>query len=303
MIHHRFFTVLLLASASAFGQPGPAQLPPSILPPDAKVERLQDGFRFTEGPALAPDGRIFFTDIPNNRIHVYDPSTATISIHREQSGAANGLMFEKSGALLACEGGNRRVTRQLGSALPETVADTVDGKKFNSPNDLDIDARGGIYFTDPRYGKTDDLELPGEYVFYIPPGSGTAPITRVVDHLKKPNGIALSPDGKVLYVADNGDGSLHAFDVNAADGTLANGRLLSAEAPRCDGLCVDTTGNLYVTTKEGVKVFSPTGAPLGVIAVPETPANCCFGARGTKLLYITARTGFYRIQLAVDGLK
>ncbi|TLD69082.1 SMP-30/gluconolactonase/LRE family protein [Phragmitibacter flavus] len=292
---------LLTLTALAATLPLAAQLPATIATPDAKVELIQGGFKFTEGPAVSPTGQIYFTDIPNNRIHVYDPVSKKLEIHRENTGAANGLMFDSTGALIACEGGNRIVTRQVFGEEPKPIATAWNGKKLNSPNDLDIDLKGGIYFTDPRYGKGDNREIDIEAVYYLPPNGGE--VIQVVSDLKKPNGIALSPDRKTLYVADNGAGSLHAYDVNDTDGTLTNARLISPEVPGCDGMCVDTSGNLFVTTKEGVKIFTPTGTHLGTIAVPEGPANCTFGAQGTKTLYITARTGFYQIQLGVDGLK
>ncbi len=277
-------------------------LPEKLMPAGSQVELIKDGFKFTEGPALSPDGAIFFNDIPNNRTHRYDPATGEVTVAREDTGAANGLAFDAQGALLACEGGNRVVTRQMPMSNIETIASDCDGKKLNSPNDLDIDQKGGVYFTDPRYGKKDDVEQPTEGVYYLPAGGG-AKVVRVIDSLKKPNGISLSKDGKTLYIADNGDGSLHAFDVNAADGTVSNGRLLSAEAPVCDGMCVDALGNLYVTTSEGVKVFTADGKHLGTIVVPLAPANCAFGAKGTKTLYITARGGFFKVKMAVDGIK
>ncbi|MGC3992227.1 MAG: SMP-30/gluconolactonase/LRE family protein [Chthoniobacteraceae bacterium] len=297
----RFLPLLLLATSVAAEPPISPALPATILPKDAKVELLQSGFKFTEGAALAPDGRIFFNDIPNNRTHVYNPATGEITVHREDTGAANGLKFDATGALLSCEGANRMVTRQPAAADLETIAREYEGKKLNSPNDLDLDAKGGIYFTDPRYGKTDDLEQPCEGVYYLPPGGGK--LLRVVDSLKKPNGLAISKDQRVLYVADNALGSVHAFDINPADGTVSNGRVLTAEAPVNDGMTVDKNGNLYVTTKEGVKVFNTEGKHLGTIIVPEVPCNCAFGAKGSKTLYITAQTGFYKIQTAVDGLK
>lgn len=297
----RVVTCCLLSFAVSSQAENPA-LPSSILPEGSKVELIKDGFKFTEGPALSPDGRIFFSDIPNNRIHVYDPKDQSVNIHREDTGGANGLMFDANGALIACEGSNRLVSRQAPQAGVETVAEAFDGKKLNSPNDLDIDAKGGIYFTDPRYGKNDDREIDVEAVYYVSPDG--AVVTQVAKDFVKPNGIALSPDKKTLYVADNGSGKLHAYDVNAEDGSLSNGRVISEAAPVSDGICLDTKGNIYVTVKdEGVKVFAPDGKHIGTISTPEPPANCAFGAKGTKTLYITARTGFYKVVLGVDGLK
>lgn len=298
MKHAFLLPTLLLSTLLHAGSPN---LPATIAAPDAKAELIQGGFKFTEGPAVSSTGQIYFTDIPNNRIHVYDPATKKLEIHRENTGGANGLMFDKSGALIACEGSNRIVTRQVFGEEPKPIATSWKGKKLNSPNDLDIDLKGGIYFTDPRYGPNDDREIDIEAVYYLPPNGGE--VIQVVSDLKKPNGIALSPDRKILYVADNGVGTIHAYDVNANDGTVSNGRLFTDAAPLNDGFCLDTTGNLYVTTKEGIKIFAPNGSHLGTIEVPEMPANCAFGVQGSKTLYITAKTGFYQIQLGVDGLK
>lgn len=279
-----------------------------IVPDGAKAELLQGGFKFTEGPALAPDGRIFFSDIPNNRIHVYDPASGQIAVHREDTGGANGLMFHADGSLLACEGGNGQVTVQKGSGEARPVAKERNGARFNAPNDLDIDARGGIYFTDPNYRK-EPLAQDKEAVYYIAPGwePGKATVTRVVDDCVKPNGVIISLDGKTLYVCDNGANKVRAYDVDPQTGACSNGRdfaSMEEGQPRGgDGMTIDEAGNLYVTAQKWVWVFSPEGKTAAKIEVPENPANCVFGAKGTKSLYITARTGFYKIKLNRDGRK
>ena len=138
-----------------------------VVPDGVEVEKVADGFRFTEGPAPGRDGRVYFSDIPNERIHVLDPTGGTVAVHREKSGRANGLMFAPSGALIACEEGTRRLTRQLGKSI-SVLADRYDGKRLNSPNDLVLDGKGGIYFTDPRYGDRDDMEMEIEGVYSRP---------------------------------------------------------------------------------------------------------------------------------------
>jgi sugar lactone lactonase YvrE len=137
-----------------------------VVPAGETVRKLADGFKFTEGPAWSRSGRIYFSDIPNERIHIHDPATGETTIHRESSGRANGLMFTPSGALLACEGGNRRLTRQFGETIA-VLAERFEGKRLNSPNDLVMDGQGGTYFTDPRYGKRDDMEMDVEGVYAI----------------------------------------------------------------------------------------------------------------------------------------
>lgn len=172
-----------------------------ILDPNEPIRKLGGGFTFTEGPAPGPEGNIYFSDIPNERIHKYDVKTGKISVHREGSGRANGLMFAPSGALYACQGGSRQLTRQDASGEITVLAESYDGKKLNSPNDLAIDGKGGVYFTDPRYGNRDDMEMDIEAVYYLP---RRGKLKRVVDDLVRPNGVLLSLDRKHLYVADNG---------------------------------------------------------------------------------------------------
>jgi sugar lactone lactonase YvrE len=282
---------------------------PAPVPENAKVELVQGGFKFTEGPALARDGLIFFTDIPNNRIHIYDPASGQITVHRENTGGANGLMFTPTGALLACEGGNRLVTRQVGTGEPAPIAKEYNGTTFNAPNDLDLDGKGGIYFTDPNYRKeapTQDKEA----VYYIATGKGNAQgakITRVVDDCVKPNGVIVSLDKKTLYVCDNGANKVRSYGIDPKTGACSNGRdfarMEEGQARGGDGMTIDERGNLYVTAQNFIWVFSPEGKTLAKIEVPEGPANCVFGAKGTQTLYITARTGFYKVKLAVDGRR
>lgn len=295
----------------AKGSPGPAaaKAPPSPIPEKLEVRQVATGFKFTEGPALAPDGRLFFNDIPNERTHIFDPSTGEVTLHRENTGKANGLMFLPSGALVACEGGAGRMTRQYGDEIA-AFATELDGKPFNSPNDVDIDGKGGIYFTDPAYGKKpEDIQIGGEFVYYATADkkyfNKPAKIRRVVDSLVRPNGVLVSNDHQTLYVVDNGSNSLWAFDIQQ-DGGVANGRKLchfrAGEEKGGDGLTSDEFGNLYVAA-QGIYVISPEGKHLGVIEVPERPANCVFGPKGSRTLYITARTSLYAVELNVDGRR
>ena len=273
----------------------PKPAPGTEIFPDDKIEivQLADGFKFTEGPAVGPDGRIFFNDIPNERTHVYDPKTGQTTIHREPSGRANGLFFAPNDALIACEGGARRVTLQQGGEIV-TLADQFDGKKLNSPNDLVIDSIGGIYFTDPRYGKRDDMELDTEAVYYI---NRRNKITRAADGFTRPNGLIFSPDYKILYIADAGAKEILAFDVTG-DGKLGNRRKFADVGS--DGMTMDQAGNVYVTFGGEVIAFSPDGKELDRVKPPEGPANCLLV--GTTM-YVTARKGFYAIKnCGIPGL-
>jgi sugar lactone lactonase YvrE len=294
--------------ADEFESATEASLPADVVPADAKVELVQGGFKFTEGPALAKSGKIYFSDIPNNRIHVYDPESGRIDVHRENSGAANGLMILPTGGLVACEGGNGQVTVQVGNGDATPIAKEYDGKRFNAPNDLDFDGKGGIYFTDPNYGKN-PLSQDKEAVYYIAAGkvAGKGKVTRVVDDCVKPNGVIVSLDKKTLYVCDNGANKVRAYDIDPKTGACSSGRdfaRMEEGAPRGgDGMTIDESGNLYVTAQKWVWVFSPEGKTIARIEVPENPANCVFGAQGTSTLYITARTGFYKVRLNRDGRK
>jgi len=261
----------------------------------SEVKQIATGFKFTEGPAVAPNGDIYFTDIPNNKIHIWSPKEQ-LSTYRENSGGANGLLFDSKGNLLICEGGNRRLTLINPKGKVTILADKFKGKKLNSPNDLWIDPKGGIYFTDPRYGKRDNLEQNGEHVYYLPPNGGA--IKRVIDDMVRPNGIVGTTDGKKLYVADHGGKKIWSYNIDN-DSTLTNKKLFATEGS--DGMILDSKGNLYLTT-DAVLVYNPEGKLLWRIEVPERPANVCFG-KDEKTLFITARSSLYAIRLNISQEK
>lgn len=265
-----------------------------LIAPGAKAEQLADGFAFTEGPARDAQGNIYFTDIPNARIHKWSLD-GKLSTFRENSGGANGLFFDRSGNLLACEGGNRRVTSLAPDGQVTVLADAYDGKKLNSPNDLWIDPKGGVYFSDPRYGGQEGLEQDGFHVYYLPPER--KPLVRVIDDLVKPNGVVGTADGKLLYVADAGGGKTYVYRVQR-DGTLT-GRKLIAQVG-ADGMTLDEHGNLYLA-RDVVHVYSPQGQKLTEMAIPEAPSNVCFGGADRRTLFITARKGLYAIRMNVSG--
>ena len=175
------------------------------------------------------------------------------------------------------------------------LADSFEGKKFNSPNDLWIDPHGGVYFSDPRYGNMEGLELPGFYVFYLAPDRKT--LTRVIDDMVKPNGVLGTADGKQLYVADAGGGKTYVYAIQP-DGSLADKKLFAAQGS--DGLARDEQGNIYLTGG-GITVYSPDGEKIESIAVPEGPANLKFGGPDKKTLFITARTSLYSVPMNVKG--
>lgn len=303
------FTATLLLGAHAAAQPAtsqPATKPAdrglsTLLAPGATVEKVAGDLGFTEGPLWMPEGYLLFTDIPRNRIMRWHP-TEGLSIFREPSQQANGLLRDRSGRLVAAEHAARRVSRTMPDGAIVTLVDKHEGKRLNSPNDLAEARDGSLYFTDPPYGlpqqkEGKELEINGVYRL-APDGA----LTLIASDFERPNGIGLSPDGKTLYVADTARQHVRAFDVQA-DGRLANGRVFGETKPwpgaqgGPDGLKVDARGHVFVTGAGGVWVFDAAGKPLGVIETPETPANCAFGDADGKTLYITARTSVYRIRL------
>jgi gluconolactonase len=293
---------------------------------ESKLETLWADGEFTEGPAVAPDGSILFSDIGTS-IYRFDPQTKQTALFRQPSGRSNGLMFDAKGRLIACEGantgGNRRISITEGiegarDGKVRTLSDNFEGKRFNSPNDLAIDGKGNVYFTDPRYVGDDPRDLDFEAVFLVAPNGKTTIATRDV---QKPNGILVAPDGKTVYVADNhptGKRQLLAFTVQG-DGTLAHKRVLFdfASGRGIDGMTLDKQGNIFATAgtaeKAGIYVFSSAGKPLAFIPAPGDPTNCVFGS-GTDAssLYITASTGpkkngvdpkfgLFRVKLKTSG--
>jgi sugar lactone lactonase YvrE/L-ascorbate metabolism protein UlaG (beta-lactamase superfamily) len=268
----------------------------SVVAPGAKVKKLAGGFSFTEGPAADAKGNIFFSDIPNNRIHKWSLD-AKLSTFRENSGGANGLYFDKDGNLLACEGGGRRLVSIDPQAKVTVLAEKYENKRFNSLNDLWIDPKGGIYFTDPRYGRRDDLEQDGEHVYYLSPDRKK--LIRVIDDMVRPNGIIGTPDGKLLYVTDHGGKKTFVYTINK-DATLSNKRLFAPEGS--DGMTIDNEGNVYLTT-DVVAVYNKNGQKIETIEVPERPANVSFGGKDKRTLFITARTSLYSVKMRVKGAE
>ena len=268
----------------------------SVVAADAKMEKLADGFKFTEGPAADAKGDVYFSDIPNNRIHKWSVETKKLSTFRENSGGANGLYFDKKGNLLACEGGGRRLVSIDPNGTVTVLAEAYEGKKFNSLNDLWIDPKGGVYFTDPRYGGRDGMEQDGEHVYYLSPDRKK--VIRVISDMVRPNGVIGTRDGKTLYVADHGGKKTFAYTINK-DGTLSDKKLLAPEGS--DGMTIDNEGNVYLTTN-AIAVYNKNGEKIETIEVPEGPANVTFGGKDKQTLFITARTSLYAIRMRVKGL-
>jgi gluconolactonase len=268
----------------------------SLVAPDAKVEKLADGFKFTEGPIADAAGNVYFVDIPNNKILKWSID-GKLTTFRENTNGANGEDIDEKGNLYVCEGGGKKISKIDPSGNVTVLCDNYKGKKFNAPNDLWRDKKGGIYFTDPGYSKGKS-ELDGSYVFYLPPDA-KEPII-VVSDMSGPNGIVGTKDGKLLYVADYSGRKTFVFKVNE-DGTLADKKLFVPIG--ADGIELDELGNLYLTdlSGKGVIIVNSEGKKTGYISVPNSTSNICFGGKDGKTLFITARDSFYSIQMNVKG--
>ncbi len=267
----------------------------------AKLEKLAEGFSFTEGPATDKDGNVFFTDQPNDRIVRWDATTRTVSDWLKPAGRSNGMFFDAQGNLLACAD----ELNELWSIAPDKTVSVLvknfDGKLLNGPNDLWIRPDGGIYFTDPLYKrpywKRDPaMQQDGQHVYFR--GTGQSTVRRVATDLTQPNGIRGTVDGKTLYVADIGASKTYAYDIQP-DGSLTGKRLFCELGS--DGMTLDAEGNLYLTGR-GVTVFDPSGKQFERITVPEPwTANVAFGGKDRKLLFITAGKAVYGIAMRVRG--
>jgi gluconolactonase len=280
-----------------------------IVSSSAKIEKLADGFGFLEGPIWSKEGYLLFSDIPKNTIHKWEPN-GKVSVFRQPSNNANGLFYDQQGRLVMCEHGSRQVTRMEKDGKITVLADKYEGKRLNSPNDLVVKSDGAIYFTDPPWGlqKTDDspdkeLVMNGVYRLH----NGKLQVVEALMH--RPNGLAFSPDEKYLYVGNvlNNKEVWHRYEVQN-DGTLRNGKIFFDASKHDvrgnpDGLRVDVKGNLYATGPGGIWIISPEGKALGRVEFPELPANCAWGDKDGKTMYVTARTGLYRIRFNNEGVR
>jgi len=278
--------------------------PDEVVEPLETVEKLWDRGTFTEGGATAADGSILFSDI-GDRIMRFNPSTGDTTVFREPSGRSNGMIFDAEGRLIVAEGANtgggRRISITGLDGECRTLADRYEGKRFNSPNDVAIDPKGRVYFSDPRYVGDEPRELDFEGVFRVDPDGRVA---RLETTAKKPNGLVVSPDGKTLYVADNGPDrrALLAVDLDEK-GDASNPRVLQdfGKDAGIDGMTVTTDGRIVAATPQGAAVFSAEGRRLALIPTPEAAANVEFGGDGGTTLYIFAGPSVYRIATTMTG--
>ena len=272
----------------------------ALIAPGAKVEKLAEGFKFTEGPAADSKGNVYFTDQPNDRIMLYT-TDGKLTEFMKPAGRSNGLCFGPDGKLWACaDGQNELWAIDVDTKKHTVVLKDYNGKLLNGPNDLWVRADGGLYFTDPfykrDYWKRGPKEQDTQGVYFLAPDGKT--LTRVAADLKQPNGVIGTPDGKTLYVADINDRKTYSYAIQK-DGTLTDKKLFCEMGS--DGMTLDEKGNVYLTGR-GVTVFDKAGKKVTQIDVPEGwTANVCFGGADMKTLFITASTRLYGLQMNVKG--
>jgi gluconolactonase len=275
---------------------------PGVVAPGVESELVQEGFTFTEGPVGTADGGLYFSDIRVNRVFHLD-AAGKITVARENTNGTNGIALTKEGDLLFAEGGGPRISKRGRDGTISTVTDRFEGKPFLSPNDLIVDARGGIYFTDPGPRPV----VPGRptYVFYLPAGA-KEPIA-IDTQVPRPNGLTLTGDGRTLIVDDTLNPTVYAYDIQA-DGTVKNKRTFaqlrdipSGAESGADGMAIDRDDRVYITTVAGVQVFDAAGRYLGTIKSARQGANVAFAGPDKRTLYITAREGLYRIKTLAQG--
>jgi gluconolactonase len=264
---------------------------------EIKTEKVAGGYTFTEGPVWSREGFLLFSDVPNQRIWKIVPGEQPV-VFRENSNRTNGNTYDSKGNLYSCEGGAWRVTRTDKKGKIEVVASEYQGKHFNAPNDIVVSRNGHVYFTDPAFGQQADTRVLDFFgVYHVTPRGEVSLVSKPTG---RPNGIAISPDGKLLYVANSDDRNVVAYDLDRS-GNTSNERVVIKDVEGVpDGIRLDEKGNIYVTAK-GVAIYSPQGKLLHTIETPETPANCAFGDPDFMTLYITARTSVYRVRMPVKG--
>ncbi|OQW96306.1 MAG: hypothetical protein BWK77_05340 [Verrucomicrobia bacterium A1] len=286
--------VALLQAATASAGLG------ALVAPDAQPAVLGSGYGFCEGPAADGAGNVYFSDGRTNAIHRYTPGKP-VALFTGDSFDANGMMFNANGELVVCEGAAFRVVAiDVKSGRRRVLAGGGTTREFNEPNDLAVDRQGGFYFTDPNYRHRGQPPVRKEDVYHVSPDGAVTCVSTVC---KKPNGILLSPDGRTLYVADNGGKCIYRYDVTGP-GRLANEKMWIDLGAGPDGLTLDARGNLYVACGPvGVKVHAPDGSPLGILAPGVYASNVVFGGPDFKTLFITSKDKFLGLPMKVEGVR
>ncbi|GAA3962576.1 SMP-30/gluconolactonase/LRE family protein [Pedobacter ginsengiterrae] len=293
----KYFSILLFLALSISSY---AQSNYPIFVQDS-LKLISAQFEFTEGASVDKDGNVFFTDQPNDKIWKYDIN-GKLSLFMDKSGRANGTYFDKQGNLIVCADENNQIWSIDKNKKVKVLFSDYEGKKVNGPNDIWLDTKGGIYFTDPYYQRDywtrKTSEMDGEKVYYLPKGKKNAML--VADGLVRPNGIVGTPDGKFLYVADRIADVTYKYQINS-NGLLSNRQLVLKQGS--DGMTLDSNGNIYITGK-GVDIYNPNGEKIGHINVPENwCGNICFGGKNKDVLFITASKSLYSIKTNAKGVE
>ncbi|WP_410584681.1 SMP-30/gluconolactonase/LRE family protein [Amycolatopsis sp. lyj-108] len=275
---------------------------------DEWMRRLHTGCRWTEGPAYFPAGRyLVFSDIPNDRVLRWDETTGAVGVFREPAGFHNGHTVDRQGRLVSCEQGNRRVTRTEHDGTTTVLAETYQGKKFNSPNDVVESSDGAIWFTDPSYGIDSDYEghqaeseIGACHVYRADPVDGSVRI--VADDFSRPNGLAFSLDETRLYIVDTRQNPSHIRVFSVADGRLSGGEVFAtSDAGGFDGVRLDAAGRVWAAAHDGLHCFAPDGTRIGKLRVPEVCSNLTFGGPRRNDLFITASSSVYTLRVNFSG--
>ena len=295
-----FILLLVLVGCAGTAEPPPPP-PVSIIAEGATLQLVDSSFIFTEGPAVDAEGNVYFTDQPNNRIHKWSTNGA-VSTFMENAGRSNGLYFDDAGNLLAAADETNQLWSITMGGEATVLVENFEGSLLNGPNDLWMDAQGGIYFTDPFYKRDywtrEEKEIEEERLYYLSPDRQSLSV--VADGFVRPNGLIGTPDGKTLYVADIGDKKTYRFTIND-DATLSE-RTLFVEMGS-DGMTLDTQGNLYLTGP-GVTVFNANGEQIEHIEVPQRwTANVTFGGADQKTLFVTAMNSVYTLAMNAQGVR
>jgi gluconolactonase len=301
MIHfYKIALVLTVFHAScAVAQTAPGKS--KLVANGATLQHVSGDFLFTEGPAVAPDGSIYFTDQPNDRIMKWS-ADGTLSVYMEGAGRSNGLYFDHSGNLLSCADENNELWQIDKNKRVTVLVKEFEGKKLNGPNDLWVDPGGGIYFTDPFYKRNywtrTEKEIEEENVYYL--AADKKALIVAARGFVRPNGIIGTADGKKLFVADINAGKTYVYTIER-DGSLTDRKVFAEMGS--DGMTLDNKGNLYLTGK-GVTVFNSKGEQIENIPVPEPwTANVCFGGKNERTLFITASKSVYTLDMKVNGVR
>ncbi|WP_158828270.1 SMP-30/gluconolactonase/LRE family protein [Mucilaginibacter lacusdianchii] len=276
--------------------------PAALFASGTQPQLVSKQFDFTEGPAPDKNGNVYFTDQPNDAIWKYD-TNGKLSSFGKHMGRSNGMFFDQKGNLITCADDKGELWSISPDKKIQVLVKNFEGHRFNGPNDLWIDAKGGIYFTDPLYErdywKGAKPDISGEKVYFLPAGKSRAVV--VAQDVKKPNGIIGTPDGKHLLIADIGAGKTYKYDIGK-DGMLSNQQFFTGNGS--DGMTLDSQGNVYLTGGKGVYIYNFKGQQIGLVAIPEPwTGNVCFGGKNKDVLFITASKAIYTFQMKVKGAQ